>query len=841
MRIAVGNTKSKTALCFPNERRRVQSLHVFGVSKSSIRMDSVFVLLYLLSFLGPPSAMSSEPAQISPSISGIVEDETAQPVSGVEVTLFTEVVQRTSTNELGRFRFEGVIAGDYLLSFEKAGFFRVRDYNVRVTSEPAEITVTLNHEYEMHSQVDVVASPHEVDPQQTSHEDQLVAHEIREDPVPSSHTLQNALPAIPGIIQDNIGILHIAGAHAEDTVYLLDGFRMNNPASGLFDARVNVDAVRAVDVVTGRYGAQFGGAAAGVLALQTDTGDDHWRFGATNFFPSLSFQQGTHLGNWFPRTTFSGPIEKGRSWFSDSLSLQHDFTLVSELPQGGNISEDWAGDNLFRAQYNLTPAQSLQASFLYNRESATRSGLGPFAPASTTTDSSTRRYFLSAKDQLVLRRGLLEIGIASDSDRTDRLPQGNATFVLTPTGPEGNYFESLLQSSRRLQSHGDLTLTDRKWHGGHKLQAGFNIDSAHLDRTADRHTVEIRQSDLRTIRTSSFSGEPQLSISEIQAGAYLQDSWQFVRSMIFESSLRVDRNDFVRATLVQPRLIMNWVPQPSTKFSAGWGLYYEPIYLSLIAQSYDQQRIDSFGPPATTILTSFSDRTELNQPYFQTASAEWQQRWGSRTTSAVHVMERDQRDGLVYDNISTDPLRQDLELTNTRRDRYRAVDVSVRRSFRDGADVMIDYTYSRSRSNKIFDYALEDFLLAPQASGPLTWDAPQRVISHGAVQTNIWKLLFSYFGEYHTGFPFSAVNSRYQLSGIPNGFRYPSYFDLNIGAEKRVPFFGYEWAVRLSVINATAHKNFSSVINNVDAPTFLTFAGGQHRAFTARLRLVGRK
>jgi outer membrane receptor protein involved in Fe transport len=108
-----------------------------------------------------------------------------------------------------------------------------------------------------------------------------------------------------------------------------------------------------------------------------------------------------------------------------------------------------------------------------------------------------------------------------------------------------------LQSSRRLQSHGDLTLTDRKWHGVHKLQAGFNIDSAHLDRTADRHAVEIRQSDLRTIRTSSFSGEPQLSISETQAGAYLQDSWQFAPSLIFESSLRVDRNDFVRATLVE--------------------------------------------------------------------------------------------------------------------------------------------------------------------------------------------------------------------------------------------------------------------------------------------------
>src|SRR5262249_8383952 len=157
-------------------------------------------------------------------------------------------------------------------------------------------------------------------------------------------------------------------------------------------------------------------------------------------------------------------------------------------------------------------------------------------------------------------------------------------------------------------------------------------------------------------------------------GAYLQDSWQFVRSMIFESSLRVDRNDFVKATLVQPRLIMNWVPQPSTKCSAGWGMYYEPIYLSLIAQSYDQQRIDSFGPPATTIPTSFSTKTELNHQYFQTGSAEGNQRGGNQTPSVIHVRERDHRDGLVYDNVSTDPLRQALKPTNPRRDRYRAVD-----------------------------------------------------------------------------------------------------------------------------------------------------------------------
>ena len=76
----------------------------------------------------------------------------------------------------------------------------------------------MNHEYEIRSQVDLVSTPHEIVPEQTRHEEELVAHEIRENPVPSSHNLQNALPAIPGVVQDNNGLIHVAGGRVEDTV-----------------------------------------------------------------------------------------------------------------------------------------------------------------------------------------------------------------------------------------------------------------------------------------------------------------------------------------------------------------------------------------------------------------------------------------------------------------------------------------------------------------------------------------------------------------------------------------------------------------------------------------------
>ena len=801
---------------------------------------SLFCALFLLT-----SRINFAPRlrpQISVPVTGLVEDENRQPVPGVQVSLRSETqTERTSTNELGRFRFEAIAPGGYRLDFDKAGFFRLSDYAIDVASNPAEITVTLNHEYEIRGQVDVVALPSEVDPQQTRHEDVLVAHEIREDPVPSSHTLQNALPALPGVLQDSNGLLHVAGARGDETLYVLDGFQMNDPANGSFDARVNVDAVRRVDLTTARYGPEFANAAAGVLALQTDTGDDRWRFGTTNFFPALSLQRGTHLGNWFPRVTFSGPIAKGRAWFSDALSVQHNFALVRKLPPGADTSQSWSGDNLLRAQYNFTPSHSLQGNFLSNVSTVTREGLGPFVPAPTTTDARTRRYFLSGKDQIVLRDGLLEFGIASDTSHLNRLPQGSDTYVITPTGPQGSFFERVSQSSHRWQGHSELTLAGRHWHGPHTVHLGAGFDETHLDQVADRHAVEVRAADSTLVRQTSFTGNANLSASELQTGGFAEDSWQ-LGSLVLQSSVRMDRNDFIRKTLLEPRWVLNWFPRMDTdKLSFGWGIYYQPVYLASIALAHDQERLDVLLNPAIRILSSFSIAPGLRQPYFEILSAEWQHQWDRRTTSTVHVMNRRQRRGLAFENVSGDPFRQQLELQNNRQDRYRSLEVSLRRSIRTGADVAFNYTYSRARSNRIFDYSLEDFLLTSQAAGPLSWDAPHRVISRGTLQTSLWNLFFSYFAEYHTGFPFTTVNSLYQRAGPANGLRFPSYFDVNIGAEKRFGFYRYQWAVRLSVINVTGHHNYNSVINNIDAANFLTFAGGQHRAFTARLRLVGRK
>ena len=90
-----------------------------------------------------------------------------------------------------------------------------------------------------------------------------------------------------------------------------------------------------------------------------------------------------------------------------------------------------------------------------------------------------------------------------------------------------------------------------------------------------------------------------------------------------------------------------------------------------------------------------------------------------------------------------------------------------------------------------------------------------------------------------TGFPFSVVNERQQVVGTANRMRYPDFVSLNGGAEKRFKFLTREWAVRFTIINLISRENPDSVINNIDAPDFLKFAGGQKRSLNLRIRLVG--
>lgn len=204
-------------------------------------------------------------------------------------------------------------------------------------------------------------------------------------------------------------------------------------------------------------------------------------------------------------------------------------------------------------------------------------------------------------------------------------------------------------------------------------------------------------------------------------------------------------------------------------------------------------------------------------------------------------LDREGHDGLAFQNIDPGASLQTFLLGNQRRDTYRAGEVGVSHQFNERSEIGVDYIRSSSRTNQALDFTLGSIFYAPQSAGPLPWDAPNRIVTHGWTPLPLWQLLASYYLEYHSGFPFNIVDQNQQLAGPLGAERFPSFVSLNLGIEKRFHFHNHEWALRLAVINTTGHQNSAAVINNVNAPDFLTFANGEKRAFTFRLRLVGAK
>jgi hypothetical protein len=812
-------------------------------------------LAALFLFLASCSAAQISAADLA-DCAGVVVDENGVPIAAAKIALQSSSGQsfRTETDGAGRFTLRNLPDGDYKVEARKEGFFVLENESLTLRSGQNEVTLTLKHAEELHEQVQVTAAPNQIDTQDTTQRETITAREIRDIPVPNSHLLQESLTAMPQVVQDNFGNLHIAGARSGETQYLLDGFEIGDPVNNTLSARFNVDATRTAEVQTGRIGAGYAHSGANVLNLETPDGDDKWRVGTTNPIPGIDIQQGVRLGNWYPRFTFSGPIARGRFWFSDAISLQHTFTLVRELPANANTSTQWAGDNLLRLQYNFSPKHILHGTFLYNRTQDESLGLDPLNPESTTVDLHQQRAFVSVRDQIWLYDTLIELGFAADGENQDFFPQGTAPYVLLVNGTSGNFFERVHDHGSRIQGLFNVIAASRHWHGTHQVSIGANVAGLEFRQATTRGVIQALRADGTLVRQSTFAGPASPQATNTQAGGYAQDNWSPTKRLVLQGGVRTDWDRFTQSAMLEPRLSGNVLPfgDDSAKFSLGWGIYNAPLNLSVIEQALDQSQIDIFfnsagtvpvgGPVGGPVISQFVlPARGLRQPRFTTSSAGWQQKIRRNTLFDIELLARNGYHGFVYVDQNPAQVGGNFLLQDMRKDRYRAATLSVRHIFSEDTQVFGAYTRSRAHSNQVLNPALGSIFFAAQQSAPVAWDAPNRFLSWGWTPTHIWKIQFSYFFEYRTGYPYSIVNLEQQLVGPPNSSHFPDYVNLNVALEKKFAFRGYLWAARIEMVNALNHKNPNVIVNNVDAPNFGQLSGGQRRAFTARVRFAGRK
>src|SRR6185503_7592773 len=261
----------------------------------------------------------------------------------------TQAVLKGETDYAGRCGITGLQPGRYQLRVEKEGFYAAVVNDVQI-DEAGTLEVTLYHIQELSEVMDVVSSPPAIDRTKTAATDGLTAQELLTIPYPTSRDIRNALPFIPGVVQDPAGQLHLNGSATSEILSQMDGFNISHPVDGTLELRLSADAVRSAEVQGSRYSAEYGKGSGGVLSLTTGMGDDRYRFSATNFVPSLQHRKGLHLDNWTPRATMSGPPRKKRAWFFDAADAEYNLDIIEDLPPGEDRNSSWRFSNLAKTQ-----------------------------------------------------------------------------------------------------------------------------------------------------------------------------------------------------------------------------------------------------------------------------------------------------------------------------------------------------------------------------------------------------------------------------------------------------------------------------------------------------------
>jgi hypothetical protein len=817
----------------------------------------------------------------------VVTDENGNAVAGARVFLESPPLPavRCETDFTGRCQFPALAAGTYQLRVEKEGFYAAVQPSVEITTG-STIEVTISHQQEVREVVNVVESPPAIDPAQIAGQETISGLDVLDIVYPATHDYRNVLNYIPGVVQDQGGQPHVAGAQTYQTVTLLDGFNVTQPANGLLLVRVSTDAFRSIQVEPSREPAEDGKGSGGVLSLNTGIGDDHYRFFATDFIPSVQNKRGWRFDQFLPRLTFSGPLRKRKMWFFNAFDGEYDNTIYTELAPGHDNDHTLRLGNLFKVQTNLTSRNILTTSFLVNHLHDQYAFLSPLNPQTSTPKDVEAAYVASVKDQHYFDGGeLLEAGFAFDQYDVRMTPYGTLPYftnpgtAVMPGTAGGSYYLGDETQAKRWQGLLNLFLPPHEWHGRHDFKVGVDLDRISYDAQFARQPISFLSgsnsltsadeclmpptvgTSFACTRYSTFGAAPRHEQFNAEVSAYAEDRWSVTNRLLIEPGVRLDWDEIVRHADVAPRLAGTYVLDNSgnTKLSGGIGLVYDATPIFLIARPFAGTRQDCFygvgtainpncnpSVPATYVTTGFAaDTGSLQAPRFLNWSLGLERKLPAAIYLKAEFLEKRGSRGFVYNTPNA--ASGDFVLENTRDDRYDALQVTLRHNFRESYMITGSYTRSRARSNQALDFNVDNPIQSGQQPGPYSWDTPNRFLSWGYVPffklPVFHRFELAYSMEARTGFPFTELTPQQQLYSKVGAGRFPEYFSLNLQLEKRFHFLGYYLALRGGFDNITGRCNPYVVNSIIDPATHPapTFSACQGRAFTSRIRLLGRK
>lgn len=437
------------------------------------------------------------------SLSGTIKDPHGAAVPNATITLLSRTGAgdiTTASDASGKYAFEHVAEGDYILRADATGFATFLAQNVHLASAPQSLDVALQVAG-LHQEVVVTASSTPQTPEMISKEISVI--DAAEAETRNAFALTDVVELTPGVRVEQLGgagaysAIRIRGMRDQDTAVLVDGLRLRDAsatqadASGLIENLLFTNANR-VEILEGSGSSLYGtNAIGGVVNIITDEGG-----GRTH---GSVLAEGGSLGTFRGRAQLGGGFEHDRIQYSAGLS---DVNVVNGV-DGDSPFRDVSAQG--RVTFHFSPAFRLTArlfaadSFTKPKTSPSTFGalpptgiidavpLGTFVPSPDNPDATLAARFISGA--LILNGQVsphLEYSASYQVlSNSRRYGDGPAGVDFQPLGSTRSLYDGRIQTANaQVNYHAGFNLLTAGYEFESENYANDNTDASNAAATS---------------------------------------------------------------------------------------------------------------------------------------------------------------------------------------------------------------------------------------------------------------------------------------------------------------------------------------------------------------------
>jgi hypothetical protein len=331
--------------------------HVIFISVSAIALVVQALMLSL------PIHAQGLTGSIKGTVSATAADTSARPslIPAARLSLVNRDIQGVAvkivTDEAGHFAFLDLPAANYSLTAEADGL-PVVTREIRLTTGAALVveiilTATVTESVTVRQEEGMLGTA------ETTTSNTVRAQRLEDLPL-RAENYESALPLTPGVVRGMDDAVHVKGTRAGESAYTVNGADVTDPVNGNLAFNIPVEAAASVHVEDNPYSAEFGRVTGGATNLETKTGGDKFKFGASRFFPTFRNIIGGKIDSFRPRVTFSGPLIRKRLSFLQSFEYRFSRARVPSLAAPGDESTLEAFESFTQLDLNINKRNTLK-------------------------------------------------------------------------------------------------------------------------------------------------------------------------------------------------------------------------------------------------------------------------------------------------------------------------------------------------------------------------------------------------------------------------------------------------------------------------------------------------